>query len=57
MKNVRAVFSIVFCTAVMFAAVLLTGCKTTEPENRSAQPWGYKSGYDYGFPSMINEGR
>ncbi len=40
------------------AAVLLAaGCATTEPENASSRPWGYRSGYDVGMPAMINEGR
>ncbi|MBA4148965.1 MAG: hypothetical protein H0X66_12685 [Verrucomicrobia bacterium] len=40
------------------ATVATIGCKTTEePENISSRPWGYRPGYDPGFPGMMNEGR
>lgn len=54
----KTVVSRVLAAAVLLATLLvLTGCATTEPENASSRPWGYRSGYDYGLPAMINEGR
>jgi hypothetical protein len=42
--------------ALVFAAVILTGCATTEPENVSSRPWNTPRGWT-GLPIGINEGR
>jgi outer membrane biogenesis lipoprotein LolB len=39
------------------AALLFTGCKTTEPENLSERPWNAQQGWQTGLPSTINQGR
>ena len=54
MKTVGLIFRTVLVVAVL---LMLAGCATTEAENMSTRPWGYRSGYDYGLPAMINEGR
>ncbi|MFN7138379.1 MAG: hypothetical protein ACK4UN_03465 [Limisphaerales bacterium] len=47
-----------FLLFVFIGATAATiGCKTTEPDNLSSRPWGYRPGYDPGLPSMLNEGR
>jgi hypothetical protein len=39
------------------AVFVVTGCATTEPENRSERPWASPKGWETGLPSSINEGR
>jgi hypothetical protein len=39
------------------AALLFTGCATTEPENLSERPWNSPRGWESGLPSSMNEGR
>ena len=46
-----------FALLLVVAAVAFVGCATTEPDNASSRPWGYRGGYDPGMPSMMNEGR
>jgi hypothetical protein len=48
---------VLLCGLLFLAAVFLTGCETTDAQNTSSRPWGYRGGYDPGFPSMFNEGR
>lgn len=48
------------CVLLALAAIVLvftSGCATTEPDNVSSRPWGYRSGYDPGLPGMLNEYR
>ena len=42
---------------LLVLAGILTGCKTTEPENLSSRPWNAPRGWETGLPSSINEGR
>jgi len=42
---------------LLLSLSLLVGCATTDADNMSSRPWGYRSGYDPGLPSMLNEGR
>ena len=44
-------------TLFVGSTIAMIGCKTTEPENLSSRPWGYRPGYDPGLPAMMNEGR
>jgi hypothetical protein len=46
----------VFLILLVFAGIL-SGCKTTEPENLSSRPWNAPRGWETGLPSSINEGR
>lgn len=39
------------------ALLILTGCKTTEPENLSERPWNAQRGWEGALPSTINQGR
>jgi hypothetical protein len=51
----KRVFALISLLAVL--AGIVTGCKSTEPENVSARPWNTPRGWEHGLPSMINEGR
>lgn len=53
----KSVLRLILCSLLLLTAVTFTGCKTTDADNASARPWGYRSGYDPGLPSMLNEGR
>jgi hypothetical protein len=39
------------------AALVVSGCATTESENLSERPWNSPKGWESGLPSNINEGR
>ena len=45
------------CAGVALAALLCTGCQTTESENASDRPWNAQQGWQHGLPSSINQGR
>jgi hypothetical protein len=54
MKSLRQIILVLLLSVVTLA---FAGCATTEAENVSARPWGYRSGYDPGLPSSLNDGR
>ena len=47
MKNVKAFLLL----AVAMAAMLGTGCATTEPENMSERPWNAPKSWEHGLPT------
>jgi hypothetical protein len=42
---------------VLTSAALITGCATTDSENRAERPWNSPKGWETGLPSSFNEGR
>lgn len=46
---------LILCLAA--AALLCTGCQTTESENLADRPWNSQQGWQHGLPSSINQGR
>ncbi len=53
-KLLNAVVAGVFAA---LAFVLVTGCATADPDNRSERPWTQRQGWEGGLPMGINEGR
>jgi hypothetical protein len=54
----KSLFRFLFLSLLLVSAALVaTGCATTEPENRSERPWASPKGWETGLPSSINEGR
>lgn len=39
------------------AALLITGCNTTEPDNQSSRPWNSPKGWEGGVPGMLYDRR
>jgi hypothetical protein len=49
--------NLIFGSLLLAAILTISGCATTEGDNMSSRPWGYRSGYDPGLPGMMNEGK
>lgn len=49
--------ALAICSLLIVLAGIVTGCKTTEPDNLSSRPWNTPRGWEHGLPSSINEGR
>lgn len=47
----------VFLLLLALAALALSGCASTEPENLSERPWNSPKGWENGLPSTMTEGR
>lgn len=48
---------LLFGLATVFMLLGVMGCKTTEADNVSTQPWNNTQGWSSGFPAGLNEGR
>jgi len=51
--NARQVWFLV----LFLAALVLSGCASTEPDNLSSRPWDSPKGWENGLPSSMTEGR
>jgi len=49
----RACLAALLC----YAALNLSGCATSEPENYSSRPWDSPKSWETGLPSALTEGR
>ena len=57
MKFILANAHRTFLLVLFLAALALTGCASTEPENASVRPWNSPKGWENGLPSGMTEGR
>ena len=51
MKGILSNFRWVFFLLLAAAALALTGCASTESENRSERPWSTPQNWENGLPS------
>ena len=58
MRGMISNFRCLFLLLLALAAVVLSGCASTEPDNASERPWNAPQGWENGLPSsMYNQYR
>jgi hypothetical protein len=57
MRNLHANWRAVLVLLLALAAVIVSGCASTESENLSERPWNSPKSWEGGLPSGLTEGR
>jgi hypothetical protein len=56
LPKLRKLFCLAFLCLAGAGSVLLTGCASTDPENRAERPWNSPTGWEHGLPGGMVPG-
>jgi hypothetical protein len=54
--TVRCFSTILLMLVAMMVSGLITGCASTDPENRAERPWNSPTGWEHGLPTGMMPG-